>query len=219
MEIQLLLSSELKVLGPNSPGISFDIVDESGFVLLSSIDVDTKFMATSGELVLSFLPPDYPFSIALAGSTTAGNFFQRLATRVYVPQSIMIAFDESSRPLALPDGNNTILRFVVENFGNESIVLGINVTDDLMYLSSFDPAEVALTANSNATISATLSLPTVCTDERISITATATVRGELLGTSDTAELSHVCEDMPEPSDVSHSIQVSKWYNFLFLNAH
>ena len=188
---------------------SFSIVNETGVPIPAPVGVDTDSpKATSDELVLSFLPPIQPFGVAVTGTTAAGYVYRRLALREYVPRTIKVSFDESTRPISLPDGQNTTVQFVVENFGTVPVVLDIDVTDNLMYLASFVPTQVTLNGNSSAAINATLSPPVNCTKDIVSVTATVTVVGEIFGNSDTVDLNEVCvkEEMI-PSAVSLKLPV------------
>jgi hypothetical protein len=181
-----------RVDGPISD-FSFGTIDEDGSLISTVTDISTEFEATSGKLVLRFSTPSSPFGIKVSGTTVAGNAFQRLATRTFVPQTIKVSFNEWSRPLAIPDGHDTTVHFIVENFRNQAVTIDINVTDDHNYVTSFAPVQLMLEKNSSVTINAT---------DIVFVTASAVVSGELLGASDTAMFGDVCEDAPKPRDVS-----------------
>jgi hypothetical protein len=181
---------------------TFILLDDSGVVLPNLVDIDTRFIATSGELLLSFTTPAQTFGIAVSGVTAAGKEYKRLAKREYLPQTIKVSFNHWSRPLALPGGKNTTVQFIVENFRNESVVLDIDANDDQMFVSSLSPTQVELTQNSSEIINVTLLPPVDCNiSSVVSVSVTATVSGEILGMSETAELSHACEDEPPPITV------------------
>jgi hypothetical protein len=171
------------------------LVHASGLPIMSSVDEDTNnTRSTSDEIVLIFSPPIQPFSITVRRKTAAGNVFQHLTQHEYIPQTIKVTLDELSCPISLPGGLVTAIKFITENFGNESVVLDIVVIDDLMYLTSFVPVQVTLPGNSSVSINSTLSPPLSCTGSIVSVKATATTVGETLGNSGTVDLDNVCEE-------------------------
>ena len=66
---------------------------------------------------------------------------------MYVPQVIKVAFDQSSRPTSVPEDVETEIRFVVENYGDESVVVDIDILDTLGYLDSFSPTQIKISGN------------------------------------------------------------------------
>ena len=125
----------------------FEVVDKASDMITITIVEDlTNTMAASDETVESIELPDEPFSVIVQGVTT-GFTFQRLALPVYVPQVIKVAFDQSSRPTSVPEDVETEIRFVVENYGDESVVVDIDILDTLGYLDSFSPTQIEISGN------------------------------------------------------------------------
>ena len=186
---------------------TFEIVDTDGTVLYAAQELLNDVKATTDEIVLTIAHPGKLFSVMARGITSAGYEFQRLALRVYVPQGIKVSFDERSRPVAIPEGSNTTVVFMVENYGAERVVLDIGVTaDNMTFLHGFEPSLAEILGNSSKAINVLLAAPMGCMAGNLKLTATAT-DDKLLGNSHTVDITGICKPLPSspaPSPVNSS---------------
>ena len=187
----------------------FEVVDRAGEIIPMALTVvDDDLLASPDETILNITVPAEAFSVTSSGLTSTGTPFKRLSPSVYVPQTIKVSFNESSRPTYIPEGNDTVVKFIVENFGSESATVDILVSDDKSYLNGFDPSRVTLLPDSSETVNAILSAPEACNKTVIvRVTATATIVGETLGNLDIVNIADACKEIIDP--VSRPLKSSK----------
>jgi hypothetical protein len=175
-------------LAGSSAQIEVDIVGPAGSPAFSLIDANGNVLSTPTFVVAdnpslppvkyygSITVPSVPFTVAISGTSSAGNAYAVKSSTLLAPMNMSIEFSPSW--LWLTPGTSATSQLTIYN-GGPAATFVVQFSDPKSLLSSEQTVSVPVAASSSATVPISLTLPIALTSAGApTVTATASVSGD-----------------------------------------